>query len=71
MTPMNPIWGQIAGVFIVLMMITFIGIWIWAWRKKHKPTFDRLAKLPLELDEEPVIRDGEMVTLVDTRENRP
>ncbi|MEO7052784.1 MAG: cbb3-type cytochrome c oxidase subunit 3 [Rhodanobacter sp.] len=69
MTPMNPIWGQIAGVFIVLMMVTFIGIWIWAWRKKHKPTFDRLARLPLELDEEPVSRvDAKPLA---SREDRP
>ncbi len=64
MTPMNPIWGHIAGVFIVLMMTTFIGIWIWAWRKKHKPVFDRMARLPLELDEVPD-------TDVDTKEDRP
>lgn len=69
MTPMNPIWGHIAGVFIVVMMITFIGIWVWAWRKKHKPTFDRLAKLPLELDEEPVSRAD--TKRVDTKEDRP
>ena len=48
MTPINPIWGQVVGVFIVLMMISFIGIWIWAWRKYHKPTFNRMARLPLE-----------------------
>ena len=49
---MNPIWGVVAGVMIVLMMVTFIGIWIWAWRKYHKPTFDQLASLPME-DEYP------------------
>ena len=69
MTPMDPIWGHIAGVFIVLMMITFIGIWIWAWRKKHKPMFDRLAKLPLELDEEPITEADPR--RVDTKEDRP
>ena len=48
MTPMNPIWGHIAGVFIVLMLVTFIGIWIWAWRKYHKSDFNRMANLPME-----------------------
>ena len=62
MTPMNPIWGPIVGAFIVLMLVTFIGIWIWAWRKKRKPTFDRLAHLPLEDDPD---------TDVDSKENRP
>ncbi|HET8899018.1 MAG TPA: cbb3-type cytochrome c oxidase subunit 3 [Rhodanobacteraceae bacterium] len=45
---MNPIWGQIVGVFTTLIMLAFIGIWIWAWHKSHKPTFDRLASLPME-----------------------
>ncbi len=47
---MNPLWGHAAGVITVILMLTFIGIWIWAWRKKHKPVFDRLARLPLEDD---------------------
>ncbi len=45
---MSPIWGHIAGVFIVLMMTTFLGIWVWAWRRRHRPVFDRLARLPME-----------------------
>jgi len=53
MTPMNPVWGHVAGVFIILMLVSFIGIWIWAWRRYHKPTFDRMARLPLEQDEQP------------------
>jgi len=62
MTPMNPIWGYIAGGFILLMMFSFIGIWIWAWRKGHKPAFNRMARLPLE---------DESDTAMDTKENRP
>lgn len=47
---MNPLWGHAAGVITVILMLTFIGIWIWAWRKKHKRVFDRMARLPLEDD---------------------
>ena len=47
---MNPLWGHAAGVITVILMLTFIGIWIWAWRKKHKKVFDRMAQLPLEDD---------------------
>lgn len=47
---MNPVWGHVAGVFIVLMMVTFIGIWIWAWLPHHKRTFGELASLPMEDD---------------------
>ena len=45
---MNPIWGPIAGAFIVLMMLTFIGIWIWAWLPYHKRNFGEMARLPME-----------------------
>lgn len=62
MTPMNPIWGHVAGVFIVLMLVTFIGIWIWAWRKYHKPNFNRMANLPME---------DAAADDVHTKENRP
>lgn len=45
---MNPIWGPVAGAFIILMMLAFIGIWIWAWLPYHKRTFSELARIPLE-----------------------
>lgn len=45
---MNPIWGDIIGVVTVVLMLTFIGIWVWAWRKRHRETFQRMSKIPLE-----------------------
>lgn len=45
---MNPLWGHAVGVFIVLMMTGFIGIWIWAWLPRHRRQFDQLAQLPME-----------------------
>ena len=50
---MSPFWGHLAGVMIVLMMVSFVGIWIWAWRKYHKPVFDRMAQLPMQDDDLP------------------
>lgn len=50
---MSAVWGNLIGVFTVALMVTFIGIWIWAWRKRHKRVFDRMARLPLEDDEQP------------------
>lgn len=50
---MSPFWGHLAGVMIVLMMLSFVGIWIWAWRKYHKPVFDRMAQLPMQDDDLP------------------
>ena len=45
---MNPIWGHIAGIVTVLLMLVFIGIWAWAWLPQHKRKFDALARLPME-----------------------
>ena len=53
----SPIWGQVVGVFSVLTMASFIGIWIWAWRKHHKSSFDRLARLPLEDDIDAIAKE--------------
>jgi cytochrome c oxidase cbb3-type subunit 4 len=47
---MNPLWGNLAGSIIVLMMLTFVGTWIWLWNDHHKPTFDALARLPMNDD---------------------
>lgn len=55
---MNPIWGQVAGAFIILMMLAFIGIWVWAWLPRHKRSFDALARLPLEEDEDGAVADA-------------
>ncbi|MDE2614800.1 MAG: cbb3-type cytochrome c oxidase subunit 3 [Burkholderiales bacterium] len=45
---MKPLWGSIAGGFIIVMMIAFIGIWVWAWLPHHKRTHNDLARLPME-----------------------
>lgn len=45
---MSPFWGHLAGVFIVVMMIAFLGIWAWAWLPGHKRAFGALARLPMQ-----------------------
>ncbi|WP_062536235.1 cbb3-type cytochrome oxidase subunit 3 [Mizugakiibacter sediminis] len=47
---MSPLWGHLEGAITVVLMLTFLGIWVWAWSARHKATFDRLARLPLEGD---------------------
>lgn len=50
---MNPLWGPVAGVLIVLMMLAFIGIWIWAWLPHHKRDFSAMAHLPMQDEDGP------------------
>lgn len=44
---MSPIWGHAVGVFIVLLLLVFSGVWLWAWLPYHKQAFDALARLPM------------------------
>ena len=48
----DPLWANLIGAFTVLTMLSFIGIWIWVWNKRHKAKYDALARLPMD-DEEP------------------
>ena len=45
---MNPLWGQLAGIITVFLLVVFIGIWIWAWRPRHKKPFDKMAQIPMQ-----------------------
>jgi cytochrome c oxidase cbb3-type subunit 4 len=38
------------SIFTVLVFVTFIGIWIWAWSSKRKKAFDEAANLPFVED---------------------
>ncbi len=40
----------VRGIILVVLIISFLGLWAWAWNKKRKPEFDRMARLPLEED---------------------
>ena len=48
---MSELYGHFIGVLIVVIMLTFIGIWIWAWLPHHEKAFDELSRLPLDEDE--------------------
>jgi cytochrome c oxidase cbb3-type subunit IV len=45
---MSAAWGHVVGVFTVVIMLTFIAIWLWAWLPHHKRDFDKLASLPMD-----------------------
>jgi cytochrome c oxidase cbb3-type subunit 4 len=39
---------MISGIVTALLLVLFIGGWIWAWSPKRKHEFDNAARLPLE-----------------------
>jgi len=45
--------STLRGLSTLLLMLTFIGIVVWAWSGKRKKDFDEAARLPL--DDDPVI----------------
>ena len=45
---MSEIQGIVSGVFTIVLMVTFLAIWFWAWRPRHRPTFEAMAELPLD-----------------------
>ena len=38
------------GALTAILLISFIGLWIWAWSSRRKAEFDAAAALPLEED---------------------
>ena len=42
---------MISGIITAILLVLFIGGWIWAWRPARKQEFDAAAQLPLD-DEE-------------------
>lgn len=47
---MSPLWGHAIGLVIVLMMVVFCAVWLWAWLPYHRRAFDALARLPMRED---------------------
>jgi cytochrome c oxidase cbb3-type subunit IV len=43
---------MISGVITAVLLVLFIGGWIWVWRPARKTEFDAAARLPLEDDKE-------------------
>lgn len=44
---MNALWLHVVGVLTLVLMLTFIGIWTWAWHPRHRVAFGRLSRIPM------------------------
>ena len=38
------------GIILIVLIISFVGLWAWAWSRKRKPAFHEASMLPLEED---------------------
>jgi cytochrome c oxidase cbb3-type subunit 4 len=64
---MSGIWGHLVGVWIVVLMLVFLGIWYWAWRPRHKDTFESLARVPMLEDPVAIDADKDSHLIEDSR----
>ncbi len=42
--------ATLRGVMTAILLVTFVGICVWAWSSRRKDRFDAAAQLPLEED---------------------
>ena len=40
--------GVLSGLVTALLLVVFVGGWIWAWRPARRADFDAAARLPLD-----------------------
>lgn len=41
---------MISGVITAVLLVLFIGGWVWVWRPERRAEFDAAARQPLEDD---------------------
>lgn len=39
------------GLMTALLLVLFVGLWVWAWLPARKKHFEEAARLPLEDDQ--------------------
>ncbi|QCO68320.1 cbb3-type cytochrome c oxidase subunit 3 [Luteimonas yindakuii] len=49
---------MVSGIVTVILLLLFVGGWIWAWSPRRKRDFDEAARLPLADDTTPGADDG-------------
>ena len=45
--------GIIQAVWTIIVMVIFISIFLWAWSKRNKKSFDSASRIPMN-DDDPV-----------------
>jgi len=39
------------AIIILLLIVGFLGMWVWAWSNRRKEAFHEMSMLPLEEDD--------------------
>lgn len=41
---------MVSGIVSLMLLVIFVGGWIWAWSPKRRTEFEAAARMPLEDD---------------------
>ena len=44
---------MLVGIITSILLLLFLGGWLWVWRPSHRSAFDAAARIPLDDDAEP------------------
>jgi cytochrome c oxidase cbb3-type subunit IV len=42
--------GTLSGIVTAILLVLFLGVWVWAYSSRRKEQFSRAARMPLEED---------------------
>ncbi len=49
----------VRGIILIVLVVSFVGLWAWAWSRKRKPAFHAASMLPLEEDNGVIPNSGD------------
>ncbi len=44
--------GTLSGIVTAILLVLFVGVWVWAYSSRRKEQFGQAARMPLEEDVE-------------------
>ena len=44
--------GTLSGIVTSILLVLFLGVWVWAYSARRKEQFNKAARMPLEEDGE-------------------
>jgi cytochrome c oxidase cbb3-type subunit 4 len=42
--------GTLSGIVTAILLVLFVGVWVWAYSSRRKEQFSKAAHMPLEED---------------------
>ena len=44
--------GTLSGIVTAILLVLFVGVWVWAYSSRRQEQFSKAAQIPLEEDVE-------------------